>query len=346
MRSGIPVPQHRNLHRPGLGETVLAVCPLRELPPSRLSGVVPGITQMVIRLTLEDVLDLHLGEQAASPVSCSPPARARSVSSRSSRSSAADRPPRPARGPLSRRSSVSPPSRNLHRSNFSPYLDGSGAGLSTGATGWSKLRLSATSISCSIPTGDPSITPMIPRPRFVTATRMSTGLAVAQKMVQTSGTALTGFSTLSLATAEPGAGSAGPGAAQRRQVGLVEYPLDRRCDVDMAADVSHKAHGTRGPGLHSRHHPGGLPLRPARLTRARRPGPAGAPIGVQQTRCGTSPPVCRVRRHIVDSARPNVIGGAGRCGNDLEYRFGIATIVACSAIVTERCWRLGKTGGG
>ena len=50
---------------------------------------------------------------------------------------------------------------------------------------------------CSIPVGgDPSITPMIPRPRLVTATRTSTGLAVAQKMVQTSGTALTGFSTL------------------------------------------------------------------------------------------------------------------------------------------------------
>ena len=89
------------------------------------------------------------------------------------------------------------PGWNLHRSNFSSYLDGSGAGFSTGATGWSKLRLSATSVSCPIPTGgDPSITPMIPRMRFVTATRMSTGLAVAQKVVQTSGTALTGFSTL------------------------------------------------------------------------------------------------------------------------------------------------------
>ena len=37
---------------------------------------------------------------------------------------------------------------------------------------------------------------MIPRPRPVMAMRMSTWLAVAQKMVQTSGTALSGFSTL------------------------------------------------------------------------------------------------------------------------------------------------------
>jgi hypothetical protein len=28
VRSGIPVPQHRNLHRPGLGETVLAPVPV------------------------------------------------------------------------------------------------------------------------------------------------------------------------------------------------------------------------------------------------------------------------------------------------------------------------------
>ena len=41
-------------------------------------------------------------------------------------------------------------------------------------------------------TRDPSITPMSPRPPFVTAMRTSTGLAVAQKMLQTSGTALTG----------------------------------------------------------------------------------------------------------------------------------------------------------
>ena len=34
----------------------------------------------------------------------------------------------------------------------------------------SRLRRSATSVSCSIPAGgDPSITPMIPCPRFVTA---------------------------------------------------------------------------------------------------------------------------------------------------------------------------------
>ncbi|HYB14148.1 MAG TPA: hypothetical protein VEF71_01555 [Streptosporangiaceae bacterium] len=35
----------------------------------------------------------------------------------------------------------------------------------------------------------------MPRPRAVIATMIWTGLAVAQKIVQTSGTALTGFST-------------------------------------------------------------------------------------------------------------------------------------------------------
>ena len=31
------------------------------------------------------------------------------------------------------------------------------------------------------------------------------------------------------------------------------------------------------------------------------------------------------------SARPGVIGGADRCyGNDLEHRFGVAAVVACS----------------
>jgi hypothetical protein len=37
------------------------------LPPSRLSGVVPGITQMVIQLALQGVLDHHLGEPNRPP---------------------------------------------------------------------------------------------------------------------------------------------------------------------------------------------------------------------------------------------------------------------------------------
>ena len=301
MRSGIPVPQHRNLHRPGLGETVLAVCPLRELPPSRLSGVVPGITQMVIRLTLEGVLDLHLGEQAASPVSCSPPARARSVSSRSSRSSAADRPPRPARGPLSRRSSVSPPSRNLHRSNFSPYLDGSGAGLSTGATGWSKLRLSATSISCSIPTGDPSITPMIPRPRFVTATRMSTGLAVAQKMVQTSGTALTGFSTL---TGKPSLSK-----------------ITNECPAPIASAFAAAC-------------PGQLVIVARTDARAAQPRPRRTPGRTTTVWAGTAPsPASRrcglVRHRAGDRTGPRPAGRADGHHRDQPGRGGGARVAAC-----------------
>src|SRR5665647_3167435 len=62
----------------------------------------------------------------------------------------------------------------------------------------SRARRSLTSASVSTPIGGwPSTTPMMPRPRAVVATRMSTGFAVAQKIVQTSGTALTGFSTLS-----------------------------------------------------------------------------------------------------------------------------------------------------
>src|ERR1700682_67446 len=56
---------------------------------------------------------------------------------------------------------------------------------------------SATSRSVSTPRGAcPSTTPTMPRPRGVTATKMSTGLAVAQWIVQTSGTALTGLRML------------------------------------------------------------------------------------------------------------------------------------------------------
>src|SRR5271165_6007111 len=56
---------------------------------------------------------------------------------------------------------------------------------------------SATSRSVSTPRGTcPSTTPTMPRPRGVTATKMSTGLAVAQWIVQTSGTALTGLRML------------------------------------------------------------------------------------------------------------------------------------------------------
>ena len=74
---------------------------------------------------------------------------------------------------------------------------GTRTGLTVCSRGCEQARRSAMSASCSMPTGgDPSITPMIPRPRPVTATSTSTWLAVAQKIVQTSGTALSGFSTL------------------------------------------------------------------------------------------------------------------------------------------------------
>ena len=52
-------------------------------------------------------------------------------------------------------------------------------------------------IGLSTPRGTcPSTTPTMPRPRGVTATKMSTALAVAQWIVQTSGTALTGLRML------------------------------------------------------------------------------------------------------------------------------------------------------
>ena len=43
--------------------------------------------------------------------------------------------------------------------------------------------------------GSPSMTPTTPRPRGVTATSTPTGLALAQKIVHTSGTALSGLRT-------------------------------------------------------------------------------------------------------------------------------------------------------
>src|SRR6185312_13154781 len=60
-----------------------------------------------------------------------------------------------------------------------------------------RSRRAVTSSSVSTPRGgSPSTTPTTLRPRWVTATKTSTGFAVAQKIVQTSGTALIGLRTL------------------------------------------------------------------------------------------------------------------------------------------------------
>lgn len=67
MRSGIPVPQHRDLHWPGLGEHGLGPVPVAGIAAIAAFRIVPGIAQMVIQLAFQGVLDHHLGEPGRPP---------------------------------------------------------------------------------------------------------------------------------------------------------------------------------------------------------------------------------------------------------------------------------------
>ena len=63
------------------------------IPAVAVGRVIFLIAQVIIQLALQRALDHHLrqlAQQAASPVSFSPPARARSLSSRNTYSSAAE----------------------------------------------------------------------------------------------------------------------------------------------------------------------------------------------------------------------------------------------------------------
>ena len=64
LEAGIPVPRHRDLHRPGLGEHRLGPAPVAGIAAIAAFRVVLGIAEVIIQLAFQGALDHHLGQPA------------------------------------------------------------------------------------------------------------------------------------------------------------------------------------------------------------------------------------------------------------------------------------------
>ena len=119
LEAGIPVPRHRDLHRPGLGDYRLRPAPIAGIaavPPGR---VVLAIAEVVVHLALERALDDHLGQlpQQAALAGQLQPAGPGPLGELAQQLLISRRQLRPVLAPVLCHVShlVSPPSRELHR---------------------------------------------------------------------------------------------------------------------------------------------------------------------------------------------------------------------------------------